>query len=86
MSGGGGYDPGKFVLVQSRAAWARQVADALDEITAANGGTEPATLRQCYDVAPRAFGQMIEALVALGAQVDAELTQLAGLRDIGEVI
>jgi hypothetical protein len=77
---------GQWFVVKPRSEWAAQVRDAIEEITAANGGTEPATIRQGYDIAPAAFGRMIEGLVALGAQVDDELISLAGLRDVGEFL
>jgi len=77
---------GQWFIVKTREAWARQARDALDAITAANGGTEPATLRAAADVDRTQFGLLIEALVALGADVTDEIRQLAGLRDIGEVI
>ena len=73
---------GQFVIVMSREAWARQVTDALDALRAANGGTEPATLRDCAQLDRAAFGRLIEALIALGAEVDAELQHLAGIRPI----
>lgn len=79
-------EPGHWMMITTRAAMSRQATAALDAIAAANGGTEPATLRAAYDVEPAAFGKLIEALVALGADVDDEMRQLAGLRDIGEVL
>jgi hypothetical protein len=78
------YDPGHWLVVRSRAEWDKQATDALDAIKAANGGTEPATLRAAADVDRAAFGRLIEALVALGARVDDEMMQLAGLRDVGD--
>jgi hypothetical protein len=79
-------EPGHWLIIRSRAEWARQVETALDEIKTANGGTEPATLRAAYDIAPLAFGKVIEGMHALGATVEPELMQLAGMRDIGEII
>jgi hypothetical protein len=77
---------GQWLIVRTRGEWARQATEALDAITAANGGVEPARLRDAYDVDPAAFGRLIESLAALGADVDAEMIRLAGLRDIGDVI
>ena len=77
------YDPGHWLVVRTRAEWGAQASTALDTIKAANGGTEPPTLRAAYDVDRAAFGELIEALVALGADVDEDMRQLAGLRDVG---
>jgi hypothetical protein len=71
-------------VIKPRDEWTRQATEALDAITAANGGTEPPTLRAAADVDRAAFGRLIEALVALGARVDDEMMQLAGLRDVGD--
>jgi hypothetical protein len=77
---------GQWLVFRSRADWGRQATDALDAIKAANGGTEPATLRDAADVDRAAFGLLIEAMVALGAEVDDDMRQLAGLRDLGEFL
>jgi hypothetical protein len=79
-------EPGHWVMIRPRAEVVDQAKRALDEITAANGGVEPARLRDAYDIAPRAFALLIEALVQLGAEVDDEMQQLAGIRDIGELL
>jgi len=77
---------GHWVVVTTRDALARQAREALDQITAANGGVEPPTLRAAADVDPEAFARLIEALVNLGADVDDEMQDRAGIRPIGEVL
>lgn len=84
MSGYG--EPGHWVIVRPQREVVKQANDALDAIIAANGGTEPARLRDAYDVAPAAFASLIEALVQLGAEVDDDTMRLAGIVDIGEVL
>lgn len=76
----------RYLLITTRRAMNEQANRALDEIIAANGGHEPATIRDAYDVDPAAFGSLIEALVALGIPVDAELIALARLRPIDELL
>jgi hypothetical protein len=73
-------------MTRSRDEVVRQARDALDAITAANGGVEPPTLYAAHDIAPEPFALLIEALVQLGAEVDDELQRLAGIRDIGELL
>lgn len=77
---------GHMIIIRSRADVARQAREAIDTIVAKNGGTQPARLRDAYDVDPEAFGLLIEALVALGASVDKEMRSLARLRPIDEVL
>jgi hypothetical protein len=75
-----------WVIVTTSEAMARQADVALAAICAANGGDDPPNLRAAYDLDPEAFAKLIEALVALGAQVDADLIQLAGLRPLDELL
>lgn len=77
---------GTWFIVKSRDEWADQVRAALARFQELNGGTDPATLRECHALDAIAFGLMIEGLCALGASVDAEMMQLAGVRDIGELL
>lgn len=77
---------GQWFVVRPRQDWADQVRDALEAIKAANGGTDPATIRDGYDLDRAAFGRMVEGLVALGVPVDAEMVSLAGLRDVGDFL
>ena len=56
-------DPDRFVILTTRDALARQARQALDQITASNGGVEPATLRDGYDVNPAAFGSDRKSVV-----------------------
>jgi hypothetical protein len=81
-----GAEEGQWLLITTRGALARQARKALDDITAANGGVEPARLRDAYDIAPGAFASLIEALVNLGADVEDELVQLAGVRPLEELL
>lgn len=83
---GGELGAGHWIITRSRADVERQANAALDAIEAANGGVMPPTLRAAYDVDRAAFASLIEALVHLGADVDAEMQQLAGMRPIGEVL
>jgi hypothetical protein len=77
---------GQWLVVRTAQDWVDQVRDAIDAIRAANGGTDPATLRDSHRVDPGAFALMIEGLVALGVKCDAEMIRLAGLRDVGEAL
>jgi hypothetical protein len=77
-------DGGGWVIITNRAALNAQALAALDAIESANGGTLPATLREAYDVDREAFASLIEALANLGADIDPEMTALAGLRPIAE--
>ncbi len=77
---------GVWFVVRSRDEWAGQVRQALGDIAAANGGVDPVTLRDAYDVEPAAFGRMIEGLVALGVPVGADMLALAGMRDVGDFL
>jgi hypothetical protein len=77
---------GHWFILTTRDALGRQAVAALKDIVAANGGEEPARLRDAYDIAPEAFASLIEALVNLGADVDPELVQLAGLRPLDELL
>ena len=77
---------GHWFVVRSRAGWCDRIREALGEIAAANGGSDPATIRDAYDVHPEAFGRMVEGLVALGVPVEADLVALAGLRDVGDLL
>jgi len=77
---------GRWFLVKTRREWAEQVSEALDDIRAANGGTDPETVRETYDADPEAFARMIEGIVALGADVSPDLLDLAGMHDIGDLI
>jgi hypothetical protein len=81
-----GEPGGRWLIVRTADDWRKQALDALDALTAANGGTQPANLRAAADVDRAAFGKLIEALVALGAEPDDEIRQLADLRDLGEVL
>lgn len=83
---GGELGAGHWIVTRSRADVERQANAALDALEAANGGVMPPTLRAAYDVDPAAFARLIEALVWLGADVDLDLQQLAGMRPIGEVL
>jgi hypothetical protein len=77
---------GRWYVVKTRDDWAAQVRDAMDRITAMNGGADPVTIRAAYDVDPAQFGRMIEGMLALGAEVSDELIDLAGLHDVGDII
>jgi hypothetical protein len=79
-------DTGHFLIVRTEADWIKQVNDSLATIREKNGGQDPANLRASYDVDPKAFGKLIEAMHALGAEVDAEMMSLAGMRPVDEVI
>jgi len=75
-----------MVIITSAAAMKTQAENALDAIRAACGGQDPPTLRDGYDADPGAFARLIEALVALGIPVAADMRDLAGLRPVDEVI
>lgn len=79
-----------YVIVKSIRAWAEQATAAVDAIRTANDGQDPPSIRDGYDIDPVAFGQMVEALVALesetGRPVSQELRDLAGLRPVDEVL
>lgn len=77
---------GHWVIVTTSEAMRRQADEALAAICAANGGDDPPNLRAAYDLDPAAFAKLIEALVSLGARVDADLIQLAGLRPLDELL
>lgn len=77
---------GHWVIVTTSEAMRQQADDALAAICAANGGEDPPNLRAAYDLDPEAFAKLIEALVSLGARVDADLIQLAGLRPLDELL
>jgi hypothetical protein len=78
------------VIVKSVGAWAQQAAAALATIEDANGGELPQHLADAKAIDSKAFGFLVEALVALesetGAKVDAELVQLAGLVPVDQAI
>lgn len=78
---------GRWLIIKTRAAWAAQAREALDRIGTAHGcGFETLTLRDMHAVDPEAFGLLIQAMMALGAEVDPAMVELARLRDIDEVI
>lgn len=77
---------GHWIIVRTQGEWIEQVRAALAAIAEANGGTDPASIRDAYDVDPQAFARMIEGMLALGSDVSPELIALAGLRDVGEVL
>ncbi|MGB6499936.1 MAG: hypothetical protein WBG19_00840 [Thermoplasmata archaeon] len=74
------------MIVTTSEAMRRQADEALAAISAANGGDDPPNLRAAYDLDPEAFAKLIEALVALGARVEPDLIQLAGLRPLDELL
>jgi hypothetical protein len=75
-----------WVIVTTAEAMRKQADVALAAICAANGGDDPPNLRAAYDLDPEAFAKLIEALVALGAQVEPDLIQLAGLRPLDDLL
>jgi hypothetical protein len=77
---------GQWFIVKSRGEWADQVRAALERFRELNGGTDPATIRECYALDGIAFGFMIEGLCALGVHCDADMMQLAGMREVGELL
>ena len=77
---------GHWIILRSAEGWARQGDAALDQLTAANGGVTPATLADAAKVDRAAFGSLVEALVALGADVDDEIRQLANVRPIEDLL
>ncbi|MBD0734119.1 hypothetical protein BGM09_01415 [Streptomyces sp. CBMA29] len=68
------------------------MGEGLDQIKTANGGVEPACLRDGYAVDREAFCRVVEGLCALaeggtGVGVpDAKLQRLAGLKPVNEVL
>jgi hypothetical protein len=77
---------GTWFIVKSRDEWAGQLRAALDRFRELNDGADPDTIRECHALDAIAFGLMIEGLCALGVRVDADLMQLAGMRDISELL
>jgi len=77
---------GHWLIITTRAALAQQASRALDRLREANGGTDPVTLRDAYDVDRIAFAELVEALVNLGAPVSPDMQALAGIRPVGEFL
>jgi hypothetical protein len=77
---------GFTVMFTTRLALARQANLALDKLREDNGGTDPATLADAYDVNPVAFALLVEALVNLGAPVADDMQALARIRPIDELL
>jgi hypothetical protein len=83
-------DEPQVLVIKTSDTWTRQAREALETIRTANGGADPAHLADAVDIAPRAFGSLIEALVALepytGLKVGDDLIRLARLRPATEVV
>ena len=77
---------GHWVIVTTAEAMRQQADAALAAICAANGGDDPPNLRAAYDLDPEAFAKLIEALLALGAQVAPDLIQLAGIKPLDDLL
>ena len=77
---------GQWFLVKPQSEWADQVTNALAAIRAANGGIDPPNLQAANAVDHAQFAKVIEGMVALGADVSADMIALAGLRDLGELL
>lgn len=78
-------DEPQYLMITTWETMKAQAGDAVNAIRAANGGTDPPTLRDAHDIHPDAFAALIEALVALGFPVAEDMQTLAGLRPVGEV-
>lgn len=85
------WDPEQhMVIIRPVTAWAAQAEEAMAEITAANGGRDVARIADAAEIAPAAFGRLVEAMVALesagGPRVGDDLIALARLRPVDEVL
>ena len=75
-----------MVIFRTRGELRQQVLDGLEKIRLANGGVEPDTFGEGNDIDHAAFASVVEALVALGAPVDDDLIQMAGLKPVDQII
>lgn len=82
----------RVVVIKTASAWIDQAkaADTHIRALAAEKGITLNDIASMHPVDPAAFGRLIEAMYALqqvgGPAVGADLVQLAGLRDVEEVL
>jgi hypothetical protein len=75
--------PRMDLVRQARDAWAKIEAAALEAGSMQDGGWK---LRDACELDRQAFCQFIEAMFNLGAEVEPELLDLAGLKPVEQVI
>jgi len=85
------WDPEQhMVIMRTVDDWAHRAREAMEEIKAANGGEDPPRIIDAADIAPVAFGKLIEALVALEPvthrKVGDDLISRAGLVPVDQAL
>ncbi|MFC9505343.1 hypothetical protein [Streptomyces sp. NPDC057002] len=91
VSEGAGMREGRAVVVKTVEAWTAQVQEGMEQIRVKNGGVDPSSLKEGFDIDREAFCRVIEGMYALAenglvGMPDAELQRLADLKPVAQIM